>query len=379
MKDEIAGRVQGVGVVIAQPGAAQVQGAFEQRPGGGGFPPALQIHRGAVEQPGHVLLDPGEGAVGVGGDQDVRQELAPGWPGRRVVPRIVGRDRGTQQPNHQDGQVGLLVGLGAQDRGEQPMQLQGGGLDAGQPVLAQQPGQRGERQRIGGHGRQRVGQLGGVGGEQGQRDRLRPQVGGQGEQLQRSRGLGGQPIQGDLDAGGQRHRVRGGSALGQQLPGPLGQQGQIVLHADGGVGQVRPGLGQRQRQIPQRLRDPPRLTLGELRGAAAQQRDRLAPVEHIHPHRGGQLVPAGVAGGDHHLPTTPGQIPGQRRGILGIVKDQQPPVPLPQHPQQPRHRRRHGVGDGSPHPGRGPAQPTDRPPARVAPPAPTTPRHSSAP
>ena len=85
----------------------------------------------------------------VGGDQDVREELAPGRPGRRVVPRIVGRDRGTQQPNRQGGQVLVRVGLGAQDRGEQPMQRQGGGLDAGQPVLAQQPGQRGERQRIG--------------------------------------------------------------------------------------------------------------------------------------------------------------------------------------------------------------------------------------
>ena len=39
-------------------------------------------------------------------------------------------------------------------------------LELGQPVLAQQPGQRGERQRIGGRGRQGVRQVGGVGGEQ---------------------------------------------------------------------------------------------------------------------------------------------------------------------------------------------------------------------
>jgi hypothetical protein len=42
----------------------------------------------------------------------------------------------------------LVRGLGAQDRGEQPVHLQSGGLDVGQPVLAQQPGQLDERQRI---------------------------------------------------------------------------------------------------------------------------------------------------------------------------------------------------------------------------------------
>ena len=46
------------------------------------------------------------------------------------------------------------------------------------------------------------------------------------------------------------------------------------------------------------------------------------------------------------MSATPGQIPGQCRRVLGIVKDQQPPVPLPQYPQQPGHRRGHGVGDG---------------------------------
>ncbi len=40
---EVVGRFQGVGVVVAQSGAAQVQGAFEQGPGRAGFPPDLQI------------------------------------------------------------------------------------------------------------------------------------------------------------------------------------------------------------------------------------------------------------------------------------------------------------------------------------------------
>ena len=56
-------------------------------------------------------------------------------------------------------------------------------------------------------------------------------------------------------------------------------------------------------------------------------------------------MPARVAGGDHHLPPTPRQIRGQRHGILSVIKDQQPPVPLPQYPQQPRYRRRGGVGE----------------------------------
>jgi len=47
-----------------------------------------------------------------------------------------------------------------------------------------------------------------------------------------------------------------------------------------------------------------------------------ASIEHIHSHRGGKLVPAGLAGSDHRGPATPGQVPGQRRGFLGIVKDQ---------------------------------------------------------
>ena len=73
----------------------------------------------------------------VGGDQDVREELGPGGPGRRIFPWVVGGDRGTQQPNRTGGQVLLLRGFAAQYRGEQPMQCQSGGLDAGQPVLAQ--------------------------------------------------------------------------------------------------------------------------------------------------------------------------------------------------------------------------------------------------
>jgi hypothetical protein len=144
------------------------------------------------------------------------------------------------------------------------------------PYWAHQPDPFGERQRIGGPGHQRFGQLGEVGGDQGQRDRLRPQIGGQGQQHQRSRRLGSQPVKSDLDAGRQRHRIGRRSALGQQLRSPPGQQSEIVLHAGGGVGQVRPS--QRQRQVPQFLRDAPRLTGGQLRGVQTQQLDALSKI-----------------------------------------------------------------------------------------------------
>jgi hypothetical protein len=86
----------------------------------------------------------------------MRQQLTPGRPSRRVLPRL-SRNRDTQKPHHQDGQVQLLVGLSAQNRGEQPMQLHSGRLDPRQPVLTHQPGQRGERQRIRRRGRQGLG------------------------------------------------------------------------------------------------------------------------------------------------------------------------------------------------------------------------------
>ena len=83
-----------------------------------------------MKQPSHVPLHPHESAVEAGGDQDVRQKLMPCWPGRRVVPRRI-RDRRTQQPNPQDRQAGLLVRLATHNRGKQPVQLQGSGLDTG--------------------------------------------------------------------------------------------------------------------------------------------------------------------------------------------------------------------------------------------------------
>jgi hypothetical protein len=120
--------------------------------------------------------------------------------------------------------------------------------------------------------------------------------------------------------------------MGQHLRGSHGEQGEIVLRAGGGVGQLRSGLDQRQRQIPQGLRDPPRFIVGQLRGAAAQQCDRLTPVEDIYPHRSGQLRPARVTGSDHHVPTPPGQVADQSLGFLSVVEDHKPPVPLPQRP-----------------------------------------------
>ena len=68
----------------------------------------------------------------------------------RVVPGV-GWNCGTEQPDRDGGHV-VLVGLGAQDGLQQPVQLQAVGLDAGQPCSAQQPSQLGEGQRITGRG-----------------------------------------------------------------------------------------------------------------------------------------------------------------------------------------------------------------------------------
>jgi hypothetical protein len=57
-------------------------------------------------------------------------------------------------------------------------------------------------------------------------------------------------------------------------------------------------------------------------------------------------MPAGIAKGNHHVPATGGQVLGQCRRPLGVIKDQKPPVPFPQRPHQAAHRRAYRIGDG---------------------------------
>ncbi len=60
-----------------------------------------------------------------------------------------------------------------------------------------------------------------------------------------------------------------------------------------------------------------------------KQGDRFVGIEEIDGHHSSQLVPPRVAGGDEHLPPTAGQKRRQQLRILGIVIDQQPPIPIP--------------------------------------------------
>lgn len=99
----------------------------------------MQILSSAVKQPRHVALDPRESSIGIGGGQDVPEQMAPGWPGLRVVPWMINRDCSSEQSNYHGGRVRARVGPGAQDRGEQSVHCQRGRLDLGQSVLAQQP------------------------------------------------------------------------------------------------------------------------------------------------------------------------------------------------------------------------------------------------
>lgn len=62
-KGEDVARAQDVGVVLARYRAMQIPGAFEQWLGGGELTPAQHILGGAIEQPGNILLDPGENAI----------------------------------------------------------------------------------------------------------------------------------------------------------------------------------------------------------------------------------------------------------------------------------------------------------------------------
>ena len=75
--------------------------------------------------------------------------------------------------------------------------------DAGQGAALQLPGQFGECQSIAGGCSELGRQMRGVCAEDSERDRLRTEVGGQGEQLQSGRRVAGEPVEGDLIGSGQ--------------------------------------------------------------------------------------------------------------------------------------------------------------------------------
>lgn len=63
VEGEIVGRAQRVGVVVAKYAPVQLVSTFEQRAGGSGLTPGLEIRRGTVEQPWDVTA----ARVGVAG------------------------------------------------------------------------------------------------------------------------------------------------------------------------------------------------------------------------------------------------------------------------------------------------------------------------
>ena len=184
-------------------------------------------------------------------------------------------------------------------------------------------------------------------GKQGERDRLGRQVRGEGQQLQRRRLLDRELIKRQLVARGQRRRVGHRCCLREHVRGPRLQQPQVLRHGHPGLGQVRTGLAHREWQVAQRGGDPPSVRLGQSQDPRAQHPNRLIPVEHLHREGNRELLPPWVAGGDHHMASTAGQVADQRNGVLGVVIDQQPSGPVPQCPQHSRHRRHHAVRLGS--------------------------------
>jgi hypothetical protein len=151
------------------------------------------------------------------------------------------------------------------------MELQNVGLHAGKRTVAQVLCQLGEGQRVAGGGGERGGELFGVRGEQGERDRFGAQVSGEGEQVQGSRGVGGEPVERDLVARGQGARVGRQLLLGEQLSGAVGELGEVLVGGQAGVDQVRGGLAKGQWQVTQRVGDPVGIGVGQARNAVAQQ------------------------------------------------------------------------------------------------------------
>jgi hypothetical protein len=127
----------------------------------------------------------------------------------------------------------------------------------------------------------------------------------------------------------------------EQLPLPLPHQLQILAQALAGLLQVRGGLLQRQRQVPQQLRQRVQGYLVVSAGSPGKKRNGLVAGQDVDPQRRGLAAPRRPAGGHQHLATaTRRHQPHQPIGPLSIVIDQQPALPLTQQLEQSRHHLR---------------------------------------
>ena len=78
--------------------------------------------------------------------------------------------------------------------------------------------------------------------------------------------VGGQPVERDRPGRGHRRRLTPPRVLGEHTVGRLGQQPQIRRRVEYALTEQRTGLFHRQRQVPERVRDPVRILLGHFRG-----------------------------------------------------------------------------------------------------------------
>ena len=268
------------GVVGPEAGLGDVQGAFGQRPGLPVLTPPSQVGRCPVQEPPGVLARHVELFGVLGGGQEMGQQFLAGRP-LRDLPTLVG-ERGAQDPDRGFRPFPLLGGAEpGPDHGlDQPVQADGGGGEGGEgvaaehgegPVVGQRVGHRG-----GQTGRQDLGVRGGEGaGDVGaeEREQAQQRLGGGGllaDPVQRHRPHGGDPALISL------RPTDGGGGEFEQFRGAVADQRQVVVEPGPGFLEVGGGLLQRQREVPEQLRQ--RIQPGVVGdgGAVLQEAHRFA-------------------------------------------------------------------------------------------------------
>ena len=213
------------------------------------------------------------------------------------------------------------------------MHGQGVALPSGQRVAQQRADGGVERHRVRRRPVQRLGQAGGAGSDDVERNAVGSK---EGAQVQERRC--GRRLRRDL---AERHLPDGGNRplqvprLAPQLrPITLLQQIGVTAKRRPGLLAVRRRLVQRQRQVAQRVRDPVGGPIVAVRSPLLQEGDRLRPLPSVQRHRSGDAAPGRVARGDEDVAAGhPWQGLAHDLRILGIVVDEQPSAVRLQPPQ----------------------------------------------